>query len=262
MAIKDNAILRLLARENYITYHKGLAKVIGLNEAILFGELCSISSNFDDEEFYYSREKIIADTCLTDRAIRLATKTLVDKKLVSVVKKDIPCRYYYKLNANVLGELLNTNDSSACSTSAVNFDSTGDSNFDSTGAIKSDSTINKKINNKNIYKNIYINKKEIYKEKIYDFFKAEKLNKEIADKTLEWLEYKKEKKQSYTDTGLKALLKKIKNSCLTYGESEVVAIIDETMSCNYQGILFDKLKKNSNNNKEVVVYEPVDYENL
>ncbi len=257
MTIKDNTILRLLARENYIAYHKELAKVIGLNEAILFGELCSISRNFDDKEFYCSREKIIADTCLTDRAIRLATKTLIDKKLVSVVKKGIPCRYYYKLNANVLGELLNTNDSSACSTSAVNFDSTGDSNFDSTGAIKSDSTINKKINKK-----IYINKKEIYKEKIYDFFKAEKLNKEIADKTLEWLEYKKEKKQSYTDTGLKALLKKIKNSCLTYGESEVVAIIDETMSCNYQGILFDKLKKNSNNNKEVVVYEPVDYENL
>lgn len=258
MTIKDNTILRLLARENYITYHKGLAKTIGLNEAILFGELCSISSNFNDEEFYYSREKMIADTCLTDRAIRLATKTLVDKKLVSVVKKDIPCRYYYKLNANVLGELLNTNDSSACSTSAVNFDSTGDSNFDSTGAIKSDSTINKKINNKNIY----IYKKEIYKEKIYDFFKSEKLNKEIADKTLEWLEYKKEKKQSYTDMGLKALLKRIRNSCLTYGESKVIAIIDETMSCNYQGILFDKLKKDNNNDRKVVVYDPVDYENL
>ena len=46
-------ILQLLAKENYITYHKGLAKKLGVDEAILFGEMCSLTNVYGDE--FYSK---------------------------------------------------------------------------------------------------------------------------------------------------------------------------------------------------------------
>lgn len=90
------------------------------------------------------------------------------------------------------------------------------------------------------------NKKEIHKE---SYFNSENLDKAIK----EWLEYKKERKDKpYTEIGLKKLLTQIKNNVNEYGEQQVVNLIDECMGNNYKGIIFDKLKKQSKKEDDIV----------
>lgn len=136
-------ILQLLAKENYITYHKTLAKVIGVDEAILFGELCSMS-NLYGYEFFCEQSKLINDTCLSEYRLRNALKTLQKEKLVSVIKKGLPAKNYYILNEEKLLEILECQ-----STSAIKFDTTGGDKFKGTGDSKIDSTFNKNTRNKN-----------------------------------------------------------------------------------------------------------------
>ena len=65
----------------------------------------------------------------------------------------------------------------------------------------------------------------------------------LRGKIEEWLEYKKQRKDKpYTEIGFKKLLSQIENNVNKYGEAAVIELIDECMSNNYQGIIFDKLK--------------------
>ena len=66
----------------------------------------------------------------------------------------------------------------------------------------------------------------------------------LREKIEEWLEYKKERKDKpYTEIGFKKLLKQIENNVNEYGEQQVIDLIDTCMGNNYQGIIFDMLKK-------------------
>lgn len=126
-------ILDILANDNYITLNKTLAKEIGLEPAILFGALSSYQRYYKDEEFYKEQDKIMEDTCLSEYLIRTATKKLVELNLVSVTKKGLPAKNYYKLNTTTVCKFLRT--------SGIKNDTTGD--------IKSDTTLNKNIEIKN-----------------------------------------------------------------------------------------------------------------
>lgn len=67
---------------------------------------------------------------------------------------------------------------------------------------------------------------------------------QLKEKINEWLEYKHQRKDKpYVEIGFKKLLKQIENNTNTYGEQKIMDLIDECMSNNYQGIIFDKLKK-------------------
>lgn len=82
-------------------------------------------------------------------------------------------------------------------------------------------------------------KENIIKEK---FFDNEKMNASFE----EWLKYKTERKEKYTDTGLNKLVSQINNQLKIYSVDEVVDLIDLCMSRNYKGIIFDILKKPKN----------------
>ena len=58
----------------------------------------------------------------------------------------------------------------------------------------------------------------------------------------EWLEYKKERRESYKSTGLTALLRKISQKSGEYGENPVMALMDECMANGWRGIIWDKLR--------------------
>lgn len=175
-------ILKLIAGNGFITYNKYIAKRLGINEAILIGELCSVASLFNFEEFFFSREKIIEDTSLTDRAVKLATQNLIKNKIITVVKKGLPCKYYYTIHEDVLISYLQENVITSAlennGTSACNIDSTGDSkndstsacNIDSTGTCKSDSTISNNntrviIQSKNLNNNVQNSQKQTHFQK-------------------------------------------------------------------------------------------------
>ena len=194
-------ILQLLARENYIAYHKTLANVIGVDEAILFGELCSMNNMYGDE-FFCEQSKLMNDTCLTEYRIRNALKNLQKANLVSVTKKGLPAKNYYILNEDKLLEMLDSQ-----STSGTKFDSTADTKFDNTCTDSSNSTFNKNTGTKNTgtkkENNIYTTEFETL-WKLY----PRKLGKPKALKS-----YEKARKKGTTfeevEQGLKAYCKQI-----------------------------------------------------
>lgn len=64
----------------------------------------------------------------------------------------------------------------------------------------------------------------------------------------EWLTYKRERREAYKPMGLKSLLTQISNAASEYGDAAVIAIIRQSMSSNYQGIVFDRLRKGGGSN--------------
>ena len=73
-------------------------------------------------------------------------------------------------------------------------------------------------------------------------------NQHLLEAVQDWLAYKKERRQGYKGTGLRNLLSTIQNRVSEYGEDAVVSLIRESMAQNYQGITWDKLKRNARNN--------------
>ena len=75
-------------------------------------------------------------------------------------------------------------------------------------------------------------------------------NEWIVTKILEWLEYKNERKDYYVERGMKTLLTQIQSNITAYGEDAIIQVIDDSMSNGYKGIIFDKLTKMQNGNKQ------------
>ena len=61
-------------------------------------------------------------------------------------------------------------------------------------------------------------------------------SEEVKSKIIEWLEYKKEKKQSYKNRGFSAFCKQRYEEILKYGDRYVIEAIDYSMCQNYSGV--------------------------
>jgi predicted phage replisome organizer len=57
-----------------------------------------------------------------------------------------------------------------------------------------------------------------------------------------WFKHKKEKKSTYTPTGLDGFLKKVESYLKKYPESSVIQVIQDSIDNNYQGVVWDWLK--------------------
>ena len=69
------------------------------------------------------------------------------------------------------------------------------------------------------------------------------MNGELRAAAEDWLEYKRERREGYKPQGLKALIGEIRNNAERYGSEAVAAVIRESMSNGYKGIVFDRLGK-------------------
>ena len=89
-------------------------------------------------------------------------------------------------------------------------------------------------------------KKKSVKENNYTLFTRIRddyiFDDDIADKMTEWFAYKTARNDTYTEPGMKVLLRKIENSCIQNGVQAVCDLIDESMANNWKGIIFDRLK--------------------
>lgn len=74
----------------------------------------------------------------------------------------------------------------------------------------------------------------------------------LRGKIEDWLVYKEERKEHYTETGLRSLLTQIENNTKKYGEEKIINLIDECMANNYKGIIFDRLKNEKPIKKEQI----------
>lgn len=73
--------------------------------------------------------------------------------------------------------------------------------------------------------------------------------KPIEDVVIRWMQYKDEKtagkKNAYTKTGMQSLITQIEKHIRQYGAAAVADCIELSMSNNWQGIIWDKIKDSS-----------------
>lgn len=103
----------LLSSSKYIIVNKDLIKMLGLNEAIILGELCSEYTYWestnqleDDGYFYSTRENIENNTGINAHFQRIAMKNLEEKGILKSKKMGIPCKKYYTINEDAVIEFL------------------------------------------------------------------------------------------------------------------------------------------------------------
>ena len=103
----------LLSSSKYIIVNKDLIKILGLNESVILGELCSEYTYWentnqlkDDGYFYSTRENIENNTGINAHFQRIAIKNLEQKGIITLKKMGIPCKIYYKINEKIVVEYL------------------------------------------------------------------------------------------------------------------------------------------------------------
>lgn len=110
-------ILQLLATDGFIQYNKEIARTLGVDEAIVLGELCLYAKLFNFQEFYFQQDKICYETALSDRRVRQALKTLQTNGIITITKKGIPCKNWYIIHdkkVENLFDLTETERTSSC----------------------------------------------------------------------------------------------------------------------------------------------------
>ncbi len=72
-------------------------------------------------------------------------------------------------------------------------------------------------------------------------------NEELQNIIIKWLGYKNERKDYLTETGIETLLNKFIEMEKSYGIEAVLDCVNNSISNNYQGIVWDRIKKTNNN---------------
>lgn len=106
-------ILQLISTNNFITVNKDLIKKLGLEEAILLGELASeydYWSNRNEIEngyFYSTIENIEEKTTLTAYKQRKCLENLRNNGIIDVQIKGMPAKRYIKINEEQVFQIFN-----------------------------------------------------------------------------------------------------------------------------------------------------------
>lgn len=174
-------IIQLLASNGFITVNKHLARTLGLDEAVIFGELCSkydyreTRGELDENGFFYCTvEDLEENTALSDHKQRKAINNLVKIGLVEQVTKGLPRKRFFKINENAVLKIFDIQSLKNLRTVSGNFKEIELKNFQ----------INKNTHNKNT-KQEYINKnieKEGYRGKVNNI-PSDKFSEEIKEQS-------------------------------------------------------------------------------
>ena len=103
-----NGISKLLSTNGFIQVNKALIKKVGLHEAILIGEFCAEYNYWeernmlDDGYFYSTRDNIEENTGLSEHYQRKALSNLYELGIITIEKRGLPAKNYYKINFDVL----------------------------------------------------------------------------------------------------------------------------------------------------------------
>lgn len=142
------SILHLLSNDNFITVNKSIAAEVGLEAAVILGELASEFVYWQnvgglEEGFFYSTiENLEKKTFLSGHSQRQALAKLQEKGWIDIAKKGIPAKRYIRINEENLIMFFNNLSLKILTTGDSNFEQQEVKNFDG----------NKNIRNENIEK--------------------------------------------------------------------------------------------------------------
>lgn len=148
------SILHLLSHDNFIAVNRTIAEEVGLEAAVILGELASqynywqSCGKLEEGYFYSTIENLEKKTCLSGHNQRQALTKLQEKGWISISKKGLPAKRYIKVNEENLIMFFNDLSLKNLTTSNSNFEQQEIKNFDG----------KKNISNENIEKD---NKEDI-----------------------------------------------------------------------------------------------------
>ena len=141
------SILKLLASDGFLSVNKHLARIVGLDAAVLLAELASAHNYFESRElltadgmFFETVEHIQENTTLTQYQQAKAVKVLVNAGILETKKIGIPAKRYFLINEEAVLNILDYKKSKNLIT--------GDEKTSSLD-VKKLNCNNKDINNKN-----------------------------------------------------------------------------------------------------------------
>lgn len=244
-------ILQLISASNFITVNKDLIKALGLEEAILLGELASEydywnnKNEIEDGYFYSTIENIEEKTTLTAYKQRKCLENLKNKGIIDIQIRGIPAKRYIEINEEKVVEIFNNKLLKNLTT----------------GCKKNSQLEVKKLNGNNniINNNINNNIKKEKKKKETEFDSV--INKNFTDEELkqtiyEFIKMRKAIKKPLTTRGLELMINKLKK--MTSNTNEQIQILNNSIMNNWLGIF--PLKEEQKKKDRYVVNEMTEEE--
>jgi hypothetical protein len=102
------SILKLYSSNNYLVINRDFAKKHGLNNAVIFGNLCSMASTHDNY-FYFTIEDLSESCLLCLDTIKKGLRYLSEKGYITKQRKGIPAKNYFSINEELLESELSSN---------------------------------------------------------------------------------------------------------------------------------------------------------
>ena len=244
-------ILQLISTSNFITVNKDLIKELGLEEAILLGELASEydywnnKNEIEDGYFYSTIENIEEKTTLTAYKQRKCLENLKNKEIIDIQIRGIPAKRYIKINEEKVIEIFNNKLLKNLTT----------------GCKKTSQLEVKKLNGNNniINNNINNNIKKEKKETEFDSVINENFTDEELKQTVyEFIKMRKAIKKPLTTRGLELMINKLKK--MTSNTNEQIQILNNSIMNNWLGIFPLKEEEKQKEKVEYVINEMTEEE--
>ena len=235
-------ILQLISTSNFITVNKDLIKELGLEEAILLGELASEydywnnKNEIEDGYFYSTIENIEEKTTLTAYKQRKCLENLKNKGIIDIQIRGIPAKRYIKINEEKVIEIFNNKLLKNLTTGCKKI---------SQLEVKKLNGNNNIINN-NINKNI--KKEKNKKRKTFEEVLAENnCSEELESSIRDFIDMRKTIKKPMTSRALELLIKNLDK--LTNLEEEKIAILNQSIEHGWQTVYPLKTNNMRNSSK-------------
>lgn len=242
------AILKLLATDNFITVNRTLAAIVGLEAAVILGELASEYNywrerdGLDEDGFFFSTvENLERRTFLSAHSQRQALGILQEMGFVEVKKKGMPARRYITLNESQIARHLilleyekehpeENERAESIDNQSLKFLTTSDSNFEQQDVqifndIKrnNNKTIEKEKRKRNIYIDIL--------DEVPQIRNDENLRRTFVD----FIEMRKFIKAPLTERALRMII----SDTIKLGEEDpdrMRAILEQSIKNNWKGV--------------------------
>lgn len=156
-------IIDVLSGNSYIIFNKDISRKLGVECAILLGEMCNYQAIFGkDKEFYREEELIAKDTTLTVYAVRKAKEILKENNILKIRKIGLPAKHWFQINKDGLEEFIHNCPVTA--SDSVSPITSGNENITTSGNENITANYNTLSNDKSLSNDIIKNNKEEIRE--------------------------------------------------------------------------------------------------
>ncbi len=253
-------IINLLSQDNFITVNRTVAAIVGLEAAVILGELASEAKYWASREglqdgfFFSTVENLEARTFLSAHSQRQAMTKMQQLDWITIEKRGMPAKRYIRINQEKIQQCLNDKSLKFLTTSDQNFEQQVVQNFNT---------------NKNIYnKTIEKEKREEIKpavntqQEILAQVKEIREDDKLKEAFEEFIKMRKTIKAPLTDRALKMII----NDTYKLGNGnpeKMRQILNQSIVNNWKGVYLLKTDRSKENPyKEIMIREGFDPDDI